>query len=112
MRPALFYIRLMAGNCVFQRQFLFLEPVKQGVVGVGAMLFKIDLGMERRMLGCEGLDVCLVHRSISFRWLTRDSDMNKTRKRGFVSIDHSRFGGCAARFAARSIGHDGQPFVS
>jgi len=93
----------MAGNCVFERQFLFLEPVKQGVVGVGAMLFKIDLGMERRMFGCEGLDVCLVHRSISFRWLTRDSDVNKTRKRGFVSIDPSRFGGCVARFAARPM---------
>jgi hypothetical protein len=78
---------LMAGKSVLEPQLFLLEPVKQGVVGVGAVFFDQDLGMERRMLGCESLDMSFVHRSISFRWLSRDSSINKTRKPRFVSLD-------------------------
>jgi hypothetical protein len=85
--------------------------VKQGVVGVGAALFDHDLGMERGMLGCESLDVSFVHRSISFRWLSRDSSVNRTRKRRFVSLLRALLGGRQARLVALPIGNDGHGFV-
>ncbi len=85
--------RLMAGEFVLEPQLFLLEAVENGFVGVGAVRFNVDLGMERCMLGCEGLDVSIVHRSNSFRWLSRDSGMNKPRKKRRVFIDHQQFNG-------------------
>jgi len=101
----------MPGKLVLEPQLFFLEAVEDGLVGVGAVLFYVDLGMERRMLGCEGLDVSIVHRSISFRWLSRDSIMNKPRKKCRVSTDRKRFGGRMAHPVAPSIEHDVHPIV-
>jgi len=67
--------------------------------------------VERRMLGCEGLDVSFVHRSISFRWLSRDSSINRTPKRRFVSLHHAPLGGRQARLVAPRRGNDGLRFV-
>jgi hypothetical protein len=90
----------MAGKFVLEPQLFLLEAVENGFVGVGAVLFNVDFNMERCMLGCEGLDVSIVHRSISFRWLSRDSAMNKPRKKRRVFIDHQQFDGRLARLVA------------
>jgi hypothetical protein len=94
----------MAGKFVFQPQLFLLEAVENGFVGVGAVLFNDDLSMDRCVLGCEGLDVSIVHRSISFRWLSRDGEMNKPRKMRRVFIDHQQFAGRLARLVAGRSG--------
>jgi hypothetical protein len=75
----------MADHRVLQSKFFFLETRQQIFVGVGPVLFRIDLRVERGMLGCDRLDVSFVHRSISFRWLTRDRVVNKSRNEAFVA---------------------------
>ena len=50
-----------------------------------AVLFGIDNCMKSGMFRCERLDMGFVHRSISFRWLTRDSSVNKSRFGIFVA---------------------------
>jgi hypothetical protein len=75
----------MADHCVFQLELFLLETRQQIFVGVWPVLFRIDLSVERGMLGCDRLDVSFVHRSISFRWLTRDSSVNKSRNEAFVA---------------------------
>jgi hypothetical protein len=49
------------------------------------------------MLGCDRLDVSFVHRSISFRWLTRDRDVNKSRNEAFVARVPHRLDGRLTR---------------
>jgi len=90
----------MTGYLVLEPQLLSLKAVENGFVGVSTVLFNVDFGMERCMLGCEGLDVSIVHRSISFRWLSRGSMFNRPRKRRLVFIDHQRFNRRLARLVA------------
>jgi hypothetical protein len=59
------------------------------------------------MLGCDRLDVSFVHRSISFRWLTRDRDVNKSRNEAFVARDPHRLGGWVKRLADDRRTRDG-----
>jgi hypothetical protein len=68
----------MAGERVFKPEFLFLELMENDIVGVWPVLLIVDLGLERGVLGCDCLDLSFVHRSISFRWLTRDRKEIKT----------------------------------
>jgi hypothetical protein len=75
----------MADHRVLQPQFFFLQTRQQIFVGVWPVLFRIDLGVKSGMLGCDRLDVSFVHRSISFRWLTRDRGVNKSRNEAFVA---------------------------
>jgi hypothetical protein len=75
----------MADHRVFQPELFFLQTRQQIFVGVWPVLFRIDLGVKSGMLGCDRLDVSFVHRSISFRWLTRDRDVNKSRNEAFVA---------------------------
>jgi hypothetical protein len=70
---------------VLQFQLFFFQSRQQIFVGVGPMLFRVYLGVKSGMLGCDRLDVTFVHRSISFRWLTRDRDVNKSRNEAFVA---------------------------
>jgi hypothetical protein len=49
------------------------------------MLFGVDDCVKSSMFGCDRLGISLVHRSISFRWLTRDSAVNKSRIDRFVA---------------------------
>ena len=81
----------MAGKHIFQPEFFFFELMENDLVGVRPVLFAVDLGLERGVSGCDCLDLSFVHRSISFRWLTRDSMMNKPRNARFVFIDPHRF---------------------
>ena len=99
----------MSGQDVFQPEFLFLELMEDDVVGVRPMLLAVDLGLERGVLGCDCLDLSFVHRSIFFRWLTRDSLVNKPRNARFVFIDPLRFGWPLARLADDSGQGDDHP---
>jgi hypothetical protein len=49
------------------------------------MLFCVDDCVKSGMFGCDRLGMSLVHRSISFRWLTRDRFVNKSRFGAFVA---------------------------
>lgn len=49
-RPAVFFEGLMPDQFILESQLFLFQPVEQGIVGVGAVLFKFDLRMERRML--------------------------------------------------------------
>jgi hypothetical protein len=62
------------------------------------MLFCVDNCVKSGMFGCECLGMGLVHRSISFRWLTRDNFVNKSRNEAFVARERSRFGERKMRF--------------
>ena len=76
-------------SCVLEPQFFLFQAVKQVLVGVGAMLFLVDLRVERSMLGCECLDRGLIHRCKFLSLLRRDSDcVINHEMRGFVSPDH------------------------
>ena len=57
----------MADQRVLEPQLFLLEAVKQVFIRVRPMLFRVDLGVERCVLGCESFDLYLVHRSHSFR---------------------------------------------
>jgi hypothetical protein len=70
---------------VLQSKLFFLQSRQQIFVRVRAVLFIVDLGMKSGMLRCESLHMGFVHRSISFRWLTRDSLVNKSRNEAFVA---------------------------
>ena len=72
-----FCVGLVASQHVFEPQFFFFQLVEDDVVGVGPVLLVIDSCLERGVLGCDCLDLSLVHRSISFRWLTRDRAATK-----------------------------------
>jgi hypothetical protein len=80
-----FSMGLMADHRVFQSELFLLQTRQQIFVGVGSVLFRVDLGVKSGMLGCDRLDVSFVHRSISFRWLTRDRNVNKSRNEAFVA---------------------------
>ena len=69
--------------------------MKQILVGVWAVFFLVDERVQRRMLGCQFLDRCLVHRRRPF--LVASDSINKSRFRRFVSPDH------AARQAAHAV---------
>ena len=75
----------MADHRVLEFQLFFFQSRQQIFVGVGPVLFRVYLGVKSGMLGCDRLDVSFVHRSISFRWLTRDRDVNKSRNEAFVA---------------------------
>ena len=51
-----------------------------------AVLFGVDNCVKSGMFRCESLGMRLVHRSISFRWLTRDNRVNKSRNEAFVAM--------------------------
>ena len=51
----------MAGDLVFQRELLFLEPVEQVLVGVRPDFLRLDTRVERLVLACQCLDVGLFH---------------------------------------------------
>ena len=70
--PARLLGSLVAEQSVLQTELFLFQPCQQVRVRVGAMLLGIDLRMKRGMFGCDCLDLAFVHRSISFRWLTRD----------------------------------------
>ena len=55
-----------AEHFILETQLFLLEPVEQDIVGVGPLLLGVDLSLESGMLGCECLDVCLVHCVIPF----------------------------------------------
>ena len=57
----------MAGEFILQSKLFFLQSVEKVFVRVSAVLFLVDEGMERRVLGLQFLDLCLVHRCQSFR---------------------------------------------
>ena len=104
-RPAPFFAAAsVADKRVLQSQFFFFELMKQVIVGMRAMLFGINLGVKRGVFGCKSLSMGIVHRSISFRWLTQDSH-DKSRIAVFVAPDLHRFGGGSGRFAVG--GHRG-----
>lgn len=56
----------MAGELVLEPQLFFLQLVEKVFVGVGAVFFLVDPGVKRCVLGCQFLDMCLVHRRSSF----------------------------------------------
>ena len=93
----------MPANLVLQAKFRLFQAVEQVVVGMGAMLFGIDLRMERGMFGCESFGMGLVHRSISFRWLTSDPH-NKSRNETLVACRFDPPGAAEVRLAVVSIG--------
>ena len=72
--------------------------MKQVIIRVRAMLFGIDLRVERGVFGCDGLFMGKVHWSISFRWLTQDGH-NKSRIDALVARLLHRLGGTRGRFA-------------
>jgi hypothetical protein len=76
---------LVADHRILESEFFFLQSRQQIFVGVRPVLFRINLSVKSGMLGCDRLDVSFVHRSISFRWLTRDRDVNKSRNDAFVA---------------------------
>ena len=89
----------MADHRVLEFKLFLLQSRQQIFVGVRPVLFRIDLSVERGMLRCDRLDVSFVHRSISFRWLTRDRAMNKSRNEAFVARVPHRLGGRLMRLA-------------
>ena len=64
---------LVAQQIVLDPQFLFLELGQDGVVGVGAVLFAVDLRFERCVLVFERIGMNLVHRYHSLREWMRQS---------------------------------------
>jgi hypothetical protein len=58
-----------------------------------AVLFGVDNCVKSGMFRCDCLGMAFVHRSISFRWLTRDNFVNKSRNDAFVARQRTRFGG-------------------
>jgi hypothetical protein len=97
----------MSDHRVLESKLFLLQSRQQIFVGVGPVLFRIDLSVERGMLGCDRLDVTFVHRSISFRWLTRDRGVNKSRNEAFVARVPHRLGGPLTRFADEAAARDG-----
>jgi hypothetical protein len=60
-------MHVVAGQFILQSEFFFFQSVEKVFVRVIAVLFLFDEGMERRVLGLQFLDLCLVHRCQSFR---------------------------------------------
>jgi hypothetical protein len=58
-----------------------------------AVLFGVYNCVKSGMFRCDCLGMGLVHRSISFRWLTRDNGVNKSRNDAFVARQKTQFGG-------------------
>ena len=52
-----------------------------------AVLLCVDNCVKSGMFRCDCLGMGLVHRSISFRWLTRDNCVNKSRFDSFVASE-------------------------
>jgi len=67
-----------------------------------AVLLCVDNCVKSGMFRCDCLGMGLVHRSISFRWLTRDNFVNKSRNEAFVARQYARLGGWKMR-----LGDDG-----
>jgi hypothetical protein len=59
-----------------------------------AVLFGVDNCVKSGMFRCNSLGMGLVHRSISFRWLTRDRSVNKSRFGRFVARKEHGLTGC------------------
>ena len=57
----------VAGELVLEPQFLFFQAVEKVFVGMGAVLFFFDQGVQRGVLGFQFLGHSLVHRCHSFR---------------------------------------------
>ena len=57
----------VAGQFVFEPQFLFLEAMEKVFVRVGSMLFLVDQGVKSGMLRFDFLGNCLVHWCVPFR---------------------------------------------
>ena len=68
-----------------------------------AVLFGVDNCVKSGMFRCESLGMRLVHRSISFRWLTRDNFVNKSRNEPFVARQSARFGGLEKRLGVDAM---------
>jgi len=75
----------VAQHHVLDLQLGFLELVKDGVIGVGAVLFVVDPRLERGMLVAEGFDMGFVHWGWSFPLV--DGVGNKSRFGRRVSRD-------------------------
>ena len=79
----------MPDHRILQPKLLFFKSRQEVHVRVRAVLFGVDDCVKSGMFGCECLGMRLVHRSISFRWLTRDNPVNRSRNDRFVaSISH------------------------
>ena len=83
----------MADQFVLQPKLFLLQARQQVHVRVRAVLFGVDNCVKSGMFGCDCLGMGLVHRSISFRWLTRDNLVNKSRNEAFVARQSARLGG-------------------
>ena len=68
-----------------------------------AVLFGVNNCVKSGMFRCESLGMRLVHRSISFRWLTRDNFANKSRNDAFVARQCTRLGGPEKRFGVDGV---------
>jgi hypothetical protein len=56
----------VAQHHVLDLQLGFLERVKDGVIGVGAVFFVVDPGLDGSMFLAEGFDMGFVHWGWSF----------------------------------------------
>lgn len=60
-------VGVVARQLVLDLQFFLLQLVEKVFVGMRPMLFFVDHGVERLVLGVQSLDLGLVHRCNSFR---------------------------------------------
>ena len=97
----------MADQRILQFQLFLFQAHQQAFVGVWPVLLGVDLSVERGVFRCECLDIGFVHRSISSRWLTRDSGVNKSRNAPPVAPDPTRLGWLTRRFADDAVSDDG-----
>ena len=79
----------MPDHLILQPKLFFFQPRQKVHVRMRSVLFLVDNCVKSGMFRCKSLGMSLVHRSISFRWLTRDNIVNKSRIDRFVpTISH------------------------